>query len=201
MKMVTRIAASALVVVMVVAMIGPAAATPSPKAEAAAAAAAAAEPCCGRGAAGALGFVGGFVIGRAVGHRHHHHHHGCGGCGGGWCGGCGRRRRSLDEVMGTGKLEEVYRLITSKDKDQCGLRLVCELAQKNQRDLTDSEVTVLLPYWGLEESDEKSYYGRYDKAVWHGQQGTPCKELFPRCMYSANQIMTDFLPDSTGLYF
>ncbi|MPC89717.1 hypothetical protein E2C01_084676 [Portunus trituberculatus] len=113
MKMVTRIAASALVVVMVVAMIGPAAATPSPKAEAAAAAAAAAEPCCGRGAAGALGFVGGFVIGRAVGHRHHHHHHGCGGCGGGWCGGCGRRRRSLDEVMGTGKLEEVYRLVIS----------------------------------------------------------------------------------------
>ncbi|KAK8388363.1 hypothetical protein O3P69_020392 [Scylla paramamosain] len=195
MMMMTRVAASAMVVVVVVvAVFGPAAATPSPDAEAVAAA----EPCCGRGAAGALGFVGGFVIGRSVGHRHHHHH-GCGGCGGGWCGGCGRRRRSLDEVMGTEKLEKVYWQIASKDKDQCGLRLVCELAQKDQRDLTDSEITVLLPYWGLEESDEKSYYGRYDKAVWHGQQGTPCKELFPRCIYSAVQMMTDFSPDSTGL--
>lgn len=54
---------------------------------------------------------------------------------------------------------------------------------------------------GREESDEQSFYGRYDKAVWHGQRGTPCKELFPLCPYSASFIMTDFSPASTGIDF
>ncbi|XP_050708675.1 uncharacterized protein LOC126993584 [Eriocheir sinensis] len=146
--------------------------------------AAAPHGCCRRGrfAAVALGFIGGFVVGRHGGH----HHGGCGGCGGGcggcyggcgWCGGghYGRKRRSLDEAMGKEKLEDLYGQIAAKDKDQCGLRLVCELAQKDQLDLTDSEVTILLPFWGREESDEQSFYGRYDKAVWHGQQEDPAR--------------------------
>ena len=50
----TPLAAMAVVVVVVAAVLGPATAAPSPVAEAAAVP----EPCCGRGAAGALGFVG-----------------------------------------------------------------------------------------------------------------------------------------------
>ena len=52
------------------------------------------------------------------------------------------------------------------------------------------ETNILLLNRGREESDkDSSYYGRYDNAVWHGQLGDPCKELFPLCMYSAPQIM------------
>lgn len=36
--------------------------------------------------------------------------------------------------------------ISSEDKDQCGLRLVCELAQRDPRDLAEDEVQILLPY-------------------------------------------------------
>lgn len=34
----------------------------------------------------------------------------------------------------------------SQDKDQCGLRLVCELAQKDPNYLTSDETIILLPY-------------------------------------------------------
>lgn len=36
--------------------------------------------------------------------------------------------------------------IASEDKDQCGLRLVCELAQRDPRDLAEDEVQILLPF-------------------------------------------------------
>ncbi|XP_037780648.1 uncharacterized protein LOC119577047 [Penaeus monodon] len=161
--------------------------------EAEAAAAAAPEPCCGRFAAGALGFAGGYLIG--------HHRHGCGGCGGGcgWCGGgwYGRKRRSLDEVMDEDTLEEMYWKIASKDSDQCGLRLVCELAQKDPRELEDDEIVFLLPYRGREESDETTSFGKYDKAVWHGQEGNPCHKIYPLCVFPNAEILLHLRTNAT----
>ncbi|XP_071539976.1 uncharacterized protein [Panulirus ornatus] len=159
-------------------------------------AAAAPVPCCGRFAAGALGFVGGYLVGH---HGHHHHHHGgCGGCGGGcgWCGGgwYGRKRRSLDDVIEQEILEDLYWKIASQDKDQCGLRLVCELAQKDPIYLTEDETVLLLPYRGRDDTDETTYYGQYDKAVWHGQRGNPCHKLYPLCVYAATEMMQGYTP-------
>ncbi|XP_050716999.1 uncharacterized protein LOC126998863 [Eriocheir sinensis] len=172
--------------------------------------AAAPHGCCRRGrfAAVALGFIGGFVVGRHGGH----HHGGCGGCGGGcggcyggcgWCGGghYGRKRRSLDEVMERDIIEAMFEKFASQDKDQCGLRLVCELAQKDPNYLTGDETLILLPYRGRDESDEQSFYGRYDKAVWHGQHGSPCKKLFPLCPYTAPQIMGEVPTNATNVTF
>lgn len=36
--------------------------------------------------------------------------------------------------------------IAAEDKDECGLRLVCELAQKDPRELAQDEIQILLPY-------------------------------------------------------
>ncbi|XP_069189278.1 uncharacterized protein [Procambarus clarkii] len=158
---------------------------------------AAPEPCCGRFAAAALGFAGGYLAGR----HHRCHHCGCGGCGGGcgWCGGgwYGRKRRSLDEHIEQDKLEDLYWKIAAQDKDQCGLRLVCELAQKDPNYLTEDEIVLLLPYRGRKESDETTYYGLYDKAVWHGQQGDPCHKLYPLCAFHAPEIMQGFKANFT----
>ncbi|XP_042241475.1 uncharacterized protein LOC121879052 isoform X2 [Homarus americanus] len=103
------------------------------------------EPCCGRLAAGALGFAG----------------------------------------------------ITSQDNDQCGLRLVCELAQKDPNYLSGDETVLLLPYRGRDESDETTYYGRYDKAVWHGQKGNPCHKMYPTCVLAAPEILVNFKANFT----
>ncbi|XP_050717003.1 uncharacterized protein LOC126998866 [Eriocheir sinensis] len=148
---------------------------------------------------GALAFVGGYLAGRR---SHHHHHHGgcvgcgCGGCGGscGWCGGGyygRRRRRSLEDFLGDESIMEAYEKISSEDKDQCGLRLVCELAQSDPRDLAKDEVQILLPYRGAGESDG-SVYGQYDEAAWHGQKGHACLEHYPLCAFTAQQIMDEY---------
>ncbi|XP_063858856.1 uncharacterized protein LOC135099984 [Scylla paramamosain] len=149
----------------------------------------------------ALAFVGGYLAGR---HNHHHHHHsgggcvdcGCGGCGGscGWCGGDyygRRRRRSLESFLEDAKITEVYDKIVSEDKDQCGLRLVCELAQQDPRDLANDEVQILLPYKGAGQSDG-TVYGQYDEAAWHGQEGHQCAEFYPLCAFTARQIMDEY---------
>ena len=36
--------------------------------------------------------------------------------------------------------------IAAEDKDQCALKVVCELAQKDPRKLAEDEITILLPY-------------------------------------------------------
>ncbi|XP_068247414.1 uncharacterized protein [Palaemon carinicauda] len=149
------------------------------------------EPCCGL-VVGALGFAGGYLVG-----RHSHRHRGCGGCGCGgcgggcgWCGGgyYGRRRRSLDEILEKDILEDIYWQISNKDQDQCGLKLVCQLAQKDPNELTRDEFLILLPYRGRYEEDA-SYYGLYDTAAWHGQQGHKCHEEYPLCAFTSVQMM------------
>ncbi|XP_066967106.1 uncharacterized protein [Macrobrachium rosenbergii] len=158
-----------------------------------------ASPCCGLGVAavGALAFAGGVVAG-----KHHHRHHGggcyncgCGGCGGscGWCGGSyGRRkRRSLSTFLEEAEVQKAYERIAHEDKDECGLRLVCELAQKDPRNLADDEIQILLPYRGLGESDGTTY-GNYDEAAWHGQEGHICPSQYPKCAFTADQIMEEY---------
>ncbi|XP_063858850.1 uncharacterized protein LOC135099981 [Scylla paramamosain] len=160
-----------------------------------------ASPCCGLVAAAAVGglaFAGGVAVG-----KHHHHHHrrhrcstcGCGGCGGncGWCGGNygRRRRRSIASFIENAEVQDVYAKIASEDKDQCGLRLVCELAQQDPRDLADDEVQILLPYKGAGQSDG-TVYGQYDEAAWHGQEGHQCAEDYPLCAFTARQIMDEY---------
>ncbi|XP_050716998.1 uncharacterized PE-PGRS family protein PE_PGRS20-like [Eriocheir sinensis] len=119
---------------------------------------------------------------------------GCGGCGGscGWCGGnYGRKKRSIDGLMNSTNVQSLYDAISSEDKDQCGLRLVCELAQRDPRDLAEDEVQILLPYRGAGESDG-SMYGQYDEAAWHGQEGHACPEHYPLCAFTAQQIMDEY---------
>lgn len=161
-----------------------------------------ASPCCGVLAAatvGGLAFAGGVA---AAKHHHHHHHRrhgctscGCGGCGGncGWCGGNygRRRRRSITSFIEDAEIQQVYAKISSEDKDQCGLRLLCELAQRDPRDLAEDEVEILLPYRGAGESDG-SVYGQYDEAAWHGQEGHACPEHYPLCGFTAQQIMDEY---------
>ncbi|XP_071539966.1 uncharacterized protein [Panulirus ornatus] len=159
-----------------------------------------ASPCCGVGAAavGALAFTGGVL---AAKHHHRHHHNGgcsscgCGGCGGscGWCGGSygKRRRRSLTTFLEDAEIQQAYNKIAVEDKDQCGLRLVCELAQKDPRDLAEDEIQILLPYRGAGESDGTNY-GDYDEAAWHGQEGHSCPENYPLCAFTANQVMDEY---------
>nr|XP_045609387.1 uncharacterized protein LOC123765044 [Procambarus clarkii] len=161
-----------------------------------------ASPCCGLGvvAVGALAFTGGVVAGRH--HQHHHHHHhggcgscGCGGCGGacGWCGGAygKRRRRSILTFLEDAEIKQVYKTIAVEDKDQCGLRLVCELAQKDPRELAEDEIQILLPYRGVGESDGTTY-GNYDEAAWHGQEGHSCPTNYPLCAFTAQQVMGEY---------
>ncbi|XP_042874210.1 uncharacterized protein LOC122254551 [Penaeus japonicus] len=168
------------------------------------------EPCCNRHghhhgrplAIGALAFAGGYI----AGHHHQQHHGGggggcyncgCGGCGGscGWCGGGSyygrRRRRSIAEFAEDAKVLEMYNKIASEDKDECGLRLVCELAQKDPRDLAQDEIQILLPYRGAGPSDG-SVYGAYDEAAWHGQEGHSCASNYPLCAFTAQQVMHEY---------
>ncbi|KAK4295032.1 hypothetical protein Pmani_032367 [Petrolisthes manimaculis] len=156
------------------------------------------------GRVAALAFAGGYLAGH---HGHHHHHHGhgggggcyncgCGGCGGscGWCGGSygkRRKRRSLDGFLEDSKIKNTYEKIAAEDKDECGLRLVCELAQMDPRQLADDEVQILLPYSGSGESDG-TVYGNYNEAAWHGQEGRQCHSRYPLCAFTADQIMEEY---------
>ncbi|XP_076050380.1 uncharacterized protein LOC143030962 [Oratosquilla oratoria] len=148
--------------------------------------------CCGGGGlvAAGLGFAGGYLVGH---HKHHHHGGGgCGGCGGGcgWCGGYGRKRRSLADELENQVIEDIYTKITEMDTDQCGLRLVCELAQKAPNDLALDETQILLPYFGKGESDG-SFFGSYDEAAWHGQSGHDCHARYALCPWAALDLMGD----------
>ncbi|XP_037780248.1 uncharacterized protein LOC119576675 [Penaeus monodon] len=126
---------------------------------------------------------------------------GCGGCGGhcGWCGGYyggghghgygyGRRRRSVDDFVDDELVQSVYRKASEEDAEGCGLRLVCELAQKDPRELAQDEVQILLPFRGLGQSDG-SAYGDYDEAAWHGQEGHSCQDQYDECHLSNPQMM------------
>ncbi|XP_042874230.1 uncharacterized protein LOC122254562 [Penaeus japonicus] len=160
-------------------------------------------PCCrgvGTLAVGALAFTGGVLVAK----HHYQHHHGggcsscgCGGCGGscGWCGGGGyygrRRRRSLVAFLEDAEVRLAYNTIASEDKDECGLRLVCELAQKDPRDLAQDEIQILLPYRGVGASDGTAY-GTYDEAAWHGQEGHGCASNYPLCAFTAQQVMEEY---------
>ncbi|XP_042883481.1 uncharacterized protein LOC122260325 [Penaeus japonicus] len=162
-----------------------------------------ASPCCGLGVAvaGSLAFAGGVA---AAKHHHNHHHGGgchscgCGGCGSscGWCGGAyGKRRRreagSLTTFLEDAEIQKAYAKIASEDKDECGLRLVCELAQKDPRDLAQDEIQILLPYRGAGPSDG-TVYGTYDEAAWHGQEGHNCASNYPLCAFTAQQVMEEY---------
>ncbi|XP_066965705.1 uncharacterized protein [Macrobrachium rosenbergii] len=160
------------------------------------------KPCCsgvGTLAVGALAFAGGVLV---TEHYYKHHRHGgckscsCGGCGGGcgWCGGDyygRRRRRSVASLLQEEWVHDVYSMLKDADKDQCGLRLLCELAQRDPRELLQDEVEILLPYRGKGRSDG-TIYGDYDEAVWHGQEGHECPVQYPLCLFSSSQIMTEY---------
>ncbi|XP_069941292.1 uncharacterized protein [Cherax quadricarinatus] len=148
---------------------------------------------------GALVFAGEYELGR---HNHNHHDRGedcydcgCGGCGDscGWCGGNygRRRRRSIEGFLEDAAIKETYSKIAVEDKDQCGLRLVCELAQKDPRDLAYDEIQILTPYRGAGESDGTTY-GNYDEAAWHGQKGDNCPTTYPLCAFTSDQVMAEY---------
>ncbi|CAL4099929.1 unnamed protein product [Meganyctiphanes norvegica] len=152
-------------------------------------------PCCGRGAA----FIGGALIGGAIGRRRG----GCGfgGCSGGWgggggwggsCGGCysccGRKKRGITDGIHVHFVEDLHEKVALEDIDQCGLRLVCELSQKEDHKLTGNEKLIMMPYKGVGLSDG-SNFGLYDEAAWHGQEGRECHKLYPLCGFSAPEIM------------
>ncbi|XP_071539978.1 uncharacterized protein [Panulirus ornatus] len=161
-----------------------------------------ASPCChgvGTLAVGALAFTGGVL---AAKHHYKYHHGGgcyscgCGGCGGscGWCGGGyygRRRRRSVASFLEDARIQETYKTIAQDDKDQCGLRLVCELAQSDPRALGEDEIQILLPYRGAGKSDGTNY-GNYDEAAWHGQEGHSCSDNYPLCAFTAIQVMDEY---------
>ncbi|XP_042874209.1 uncharacterized protein LOC122254550 [Penaeus japonicus] len=157
---------------------------------------------------GALAFGGGLLLGaKAFGGGYGYgggcYSCGCGGCGGhcGWCGGggyygggyghgygYGRRRRSVDDFLEDELVQSVFRKASEEDDERCGLRLVCELAQKDPRDLTPEEIQILLPFRGLGESDG-SAYGDYDEAAWHGQEGHECQGQYEECQFNSGQMM------------
>ncbi|XP_076044234.1 uncharacterized protein LOC143027109 [Oratosquilla oratoria] len=144
----------------------------------------------GHGVIAGLALAGGYLAGS---HHHNHHSHGsCGGCGGGcgWCGGYyGRRKRGIEDFVSNSEVKETYAHIASEDKDQCGLRLVCELAQKAPQDLAEDEVQILLPYRGAGPSDGSSIYNDYDEAAWHGQLGHSCSQQYQLCGFTAAEVM------------
>ncbi|XP_027212547.2 uncharacterized protein [Penaeus vannamei] len=148
-------------------------------------------PCCGRRrggalAVGALAFAGGY----AIGHHKSHHHHGGGGCCNS-CGGCGKKRRSIEAFLEDPKIRETYKEIAAEDKDECGLRLVCELAQKDPQGLAPDERQILAPYRGAGASDG-SAYGAYDEAAWRGKESRGCAASYPLCAFTAQQIMQEY---------
>ncbi|XP_037780655.1 uncharacterized protein LOC119577053 [Penaeus monodon] len=135
-------------------------------------------PCCGTVlAVGALAFAGGF----AAGHHKGRHHKGC----------CGRKHRSIETFLEDPKIQETYKEIAAEDKDECGLRLVCELAQKDPQALVPDEKQILAPYRGAGASDG-SAYGAYDEAAWHGKEGRSCAASYPLCAFAAQQIMQEY---------
>ncbi|XP_071540378.1 uncharacterized protein [Panulirus ornatus] len=147
-------------------------------------------PCCGRpqydsgSVAGSLAVAGSFAgshsHGRpAWGYGCSIHHGGCHSV---------RRRRSLEDFLKDTKIQEIYTQIAAEDKDQCGLRLVCELAQKDLQDLAEDESQILNPYSGAGKSDG-THYGNYDEAVWYGKEGHSCATHYQRCAYTSDQVM------------
>ncbi|XP_068248845.1 uncharacterized protein [Palaemon carinicauda] len=162
------------------------------------------KPCCKVEAlaVGALAFTGGVLLTKHLYKKQRHHHGGChscscGGCGGGcgWCGGSyygrRRRRRSIASLLQEEWVHDVYKVVAESDKDQCGLKLLCELAQRDPRELLSDEVDILLPYSGRGKSDG-TIYGDYDEAVWHGQEGHKCPAQFPLCHLTSGQIMAEY---------
>ncbi|CAL4080682.1 unnamed protein product, partial [Meganyctiphanes norvegica] len=135
-------------------------------------------PRWGRGGA----FIAGALIGGAIGRRR-----GRGGCGCRRC--CGRKKRGIpDGIISNQILEEMYENIATEDIEQCGLRLICELSQKEDHKLTGQEKLIMLPYSGVRVSDG-SKFGLYDEAAWHGQENRECHKLYPLCGFSAPEIM------------
>ncbi|CAL4080678.1 unnamed protein product, partial [Meganyctiphanes norvegica] len=110
-------------------------------------------PCCGRGGA----FIAGAVIGGAISRRRHR------GCGCSSC--CGRKKRGITDDISNQIVEDLHEKISMEDSDQCGLRLVCELSQKEDHKLTGQEKLIMLPYSGAGVSDG-SKFGLYDEAAW-----------------------------------
>ncbi|CAL4105548.1 unnamed protein product [Meganyctiphanes norvegica] len=137
------------------------------------------EPCCGRGGA----FVRGAVVGAAVSRIRHG---GGGGCGCHGC--CGRKKRGIPDIFNKDKVEHYHKKMLADDKNQCGLRLICELAQKDEARITGKEKLVMLPYRGSGASDGSSF-GLYDEAAWHGSEGRNCHLLYPLCSFAADHIM------------
>ncbi|XP_076047496.1 uncharacterized protein LOC143029040 [Oratosquilla oratoria] len=151
-----------------------------------------AEPCCGAAVIGGLAVAGGALLGAKL-HHHHHHHGGYGGCGGGCGGYYGRRRkRNIETFLADLQVQEAYTKVAAEDKEQCGLRLVCELAQKAPQDLAEDEAQILLPFRGAGPSDGTSAYSAYDEAAWHGQLGHNCSQEYQLCSYTAQQVMAAY---------
>ncbi|CAL4105546.1 unnamed protein product [Meganyctiphanes norvegica] len=143
------------------------------------------EPCCGRGGS----FVRGAIVGAAISRIRHRG----GGCGCSSC--CGRKKRGIPDIFNKDKLEHYHKKMSAEDKNQCGLRLVCELAQKDEAKLTGKEKLVMLPYKGSGVSDGTSF-GLYDEAAWHGSEGRDCHLVYPLCSFVAQHIM-DHAKDHT----
>ncbi|CAL4061471.1 unnamed protein product, partial [Meganyctiphanes norvegica] len=97
-------------------------------------------------------------------------------------------KRGTTDGANTTIFEELYTKVANLDEDQCGLRLICELAQKRNHQLTGKEKLVMLPYSG-ESAHDGSKFGLYDEAVWHGQEERECHVVYPLCTFSASLIM------------
>ncbi|XP_063587324.1 uncharacterized protein LOC134764656 [Penaeus indicus] len=145
-------------------------------------------PCCGLRRVGSLAVRGlksaGKFASKHLGHHHHHYHHH-------ESSGCRRKGRSIETFLEDPKIQETYKEIAAEDKDECGLRLVCELSQKDPQDLASDEEQILAPYRGAGASDG-SAYGAYDEAAWHGKEGRSCAARYPLCAFTAQQVMQEY---------
>ncbi|XP_037089459.1 uncharacterized protein LOC119109807 [Pollicipes pollicipes] len=105
-----------------------------------------------------------------------------------------RRRRS---TTGTGEVEQDFEKIMGQDKDQCGMRVVCELeAQAALGDDVDDFGKLIISLFGsnpapVPTSALDTARGRYNYAAYIGSKSDPetCAELYSTCQFSSKSIL------------
>ncbi|XP_064088314.1 uncharacterized protein LOC135202784 [Macrobrachium nipponense] len=141
-------------------------------------------------AAGAVG-LGLAAVANLFGERNRHYYHGV-----------YRGRRQAQEPdeeveegkSGTGEedesvaLERLLDLIRSQDVTGCGLRLMCDLANRNENELDALRLGILNLVEPLPKPGEgilpSGGAGDYKMSRFHGQSGEDCFSLYPSCPLS-----------------
>jgi len=88
----------------------------------------------------------------------------------------------LDDIR-----EEMLMMANKADAEDCGKRLLCEIARKE--DELEWDETLLMDYYKASRIDYTSKSLFFNIAVKVGQEGQKCNEVYPRCILGLPELL------------